>query len=38
MEEEKNKLYNILKKNEDDLLSLNSNMIAETIIIEVEME
>ena len=36
--EKKNKLYNILKRNKDDLLSLNSNIIVIIIIIEVETE
>ena len=38
MEEKKNKLYSILKKNKDDLLSPISNIIVAIITIKVEIE
>ena len=38
IEKKKDKSYGILKKNKDNLLSLNSNIIIETIIIEAETE
>ena len=38
IKEKKDRLYNILKKNKDSLLSLNSNIIVIMIIIKVDMK
>ena len=38
MEKEEDRLYSILKRNKNGLLSLNNNIIVEIITIEVEME
>ena len=38
MKKKKDRLYSILKRNKDNLLNLNSNIIVVTITIEVEIK